>query len=162
MDKIINLLELAGFISKGENIFHKIEQSHVLEVKLHELDQKYIHIFCQWIYDGVKFKVFELTKLKKTHFPNIIGRLLVAKPDDNNLYHCEIYCWQCEKMIDQQVNNKRFSSINGFVDTHHTEGGRCVRMIGLISAQNVMDILRRMRFCEKCTVVLSHQNAEIQ
>jgi hypothetical protein len=49
-------------------------------------------------------------------------------------YHCEIYCPDCEQLINDKIIYDAFCDIEGWVSIHATQYGKCIEMIDRESA----------------------------
>ena len=163
MDKIKSILIQNGYTFEN-NVYTKDKKAYISQIELikDDEDEKYIRFIMKRKY---KTKVLEILneKRKKTKLINSIKSIVDNETykiidREQDIFHCEMFCDNCETDIGKIINFDKLSHLEGFVGIHGTQNGKCVMMIDEESRDKMSSYLNSEKFCSKCEVIIIPKN----
>lgn len=162
MEYFFNVILSNGFTQDKThtNKFRSDRKYYVLWIDLTEINDKIINISSHMTFNSNDIQGLGLN-IKKTRFLQLIDRFINQKIPSDLLFHCEIYCYKCEDQIEQYITKHLFENIEGVVDIHPVEFGKCILTADQQSASIVIDKLKQHKFCHECNVFLMYNGSDI-
>lgn len=66
---------------------------------------------------------------------------------------CEIFCELCESKIIKEITDDNIYHMDGFINVHKTQYGRCCSYLDHETANKYIEYLNSIKFCDKCVII---------